>query len=83
MAYFGHRQCFISGFLLFSFSVFSLYKNHHLLFLAIFPDLEIIPFWFVNYLCRVSKSYFYFGHVRSFLVSTKSFLLLAFVNYTL
>ena len=37
-----------------------------LLFLAIFPDLEMLKFWSVNYICQVCKLYFYFGHVRNF-----------------
>ena len=68
--YFEHGQCFIWGFLVFSFLVFSVYKNpksnHHLLFLAIFPDLEMLQFLSVNYICQVCKLYFYFGHVQNF-----------------
>ena len=37
-----------------------------LLFLAIFPDLELLKFWFVNYICQVCKLYFCFGHIQSF-----------------
>ena len=48
ITYFGHRQCFIRRFLDFSFLAFNFYKNlksnHHLLCLAIFPDLEILQF---------------------------------------
>ena len=62
-----------------------------LLFLAIFPDLEMLQFWTVNYICQVCKSYFYFGHVRNFgqhfylsvLVNSESVLLLTFVKYML
>ena len=55
--------------LVFSFLIFSVYKdpkfNHYLLFLANFPDLEMLQFWSVNYTCQVCKLYFYFGHVRN------------------
>ena len=51
--YLRHGQCFTCGFLVFSFLVFSVYKNfkynHHLLFLAVFPDLKMVLFWSVNY----------------------------------
>ena len=44
ITYFGHRQCFIWGFLVLSFLDFSIYRNlksnHHLLFRVIFPDLD-------------------------------------------
>ena len=54
----------------FSFLVFSIYKNlkpnHHLLFLANFHDLEMIKFWSVNFVCQVSKSYFCFSHFQNF-----------------
>ena len=44
------------------FLVFSVYKylksNHYLLFLAIFPCLEMIQFLPVNYICQVCKLYF-------------------------
>ena len=69
---FGHKQCFIWRSLVFTFSVFtvSVYKNlkshHHLLFPAIFPDLEIIQFWSLNYVCKVCKLYIYFEHVWNF-----------------
>ena len=37
-----------------------------LVFLAIFPVLEMLMFWSVNYICQVCKLFFYFGHVRHF-----------------
>ena len=41
------------------FLVFSFYKsNHYLLFSAIFPNLEMLQFWSVNYICQVRKLYF-------------------------
>ena len=40
------------------------YSNHHVLFLAIFPDVGMLQFQSVNYICQVCKLYFYFGHVR-------------------
>ena len=53
--YFGHGQCFIRGFLVFRFLVFSVYKNlmssHHLLYLAIFADLKMFQFWYTYYTC--------------------------------
>ena len=62
-------QCFILGFLVFSFLVYSVYQNpkstHHPLFLAIFPDLEMLQFWSKRYICQVWKLYLYFGHVRN------------------
>ena len=58
------------GFLQLSFLVFSVYKNlksnRYPLFLAIFPDLEMLHFRFVNYICHVCKWYCYFGHFRNF-----------------
>ena len=60
----------VNWFLVFRFLVFSVYKNpkfnHHLPFLAIFPDLEMLQFWSVNYICQVYNLYFYFGHVQNF-----------------
>ena len=66
MAMFEHRKCFIWVFLVFSFLVFSIFKYLKSTFLAIFPDLKMLQFWSVNYLCQVCKLYFYFGHVRNF-----------------
>ena len=67
------------------------YSNHHLLFLAIFPDVEMLRFQSVNYICQVCKLYFYFGYVGnlgqylwlSILVNSESVVLLAFVKYML
>ena len=36
-----------------------------LFFLAIFPDLKMFKFWFVNYICQVCKLHFYFRHVQN------------------
>ena len=62
--YFGHRKCFIWGFLEFRSSVFSGYKhlnsNHYLLLLAVLPELEMMQFRSGNYLYQVCKSYFSF-----------------------
>ena len=70
ITYFGHRGCFILGFFGFSFLDFSVFKNpksnHHRLFLAIFLDLEMLPFWSINYKGQVCKLYLYFGHVQNF-----------------
>ena len=52
--------------LVFSFLVLAFLSILSLLFLAIFPDLEMLKFWSVNYICQVCKLYFYFGHVRNF-----------------
>ena len=69
IAYFENGQCFIWGFLVFSFLVFNVYKNlisnHHLLFLAIIPDLDMLQFSSVNYICQVCKSYLCFEHVQN------------------
>ena len=48
--------------LVFSFLVLAFLSILSLLFLAIFPDLEILfwKFWSVNYICQVCKLYFYF-----------------------
>ena len=63
-------QCFIWEFLVLIFLVFRVYKNlksnHHLLFLALFSDLEMIEFWFVNYIGQVCKLYFLGEHVQNF-----------------
>ena len=59
---FEHGQRFMWRFLGFSFLVFIL----SLLFLAIFPHLEMSKFWSVNYVCQVCKLYFYFGNVPNF-----------------
>ena len=68
--HFKHGKCFIWDFLVLSVLVFSVYKNlksnHHLLFLAVFPNLEMLQFSSVNYICQVSKLLFYFGQVRHF-----------------
>ena len=70
ITYVGHGQYFIWGFLVFSFLVFSVYKNlkfnQHLRFLAIFPDREMLQFWSVYYICQVCKLYFHFAQVRNF-----------------
>ena len=68
-SYFEHGQCFISGFLAFSFLVFSVFKNlksNHPLFLAIFPDLVMLQFWSVNHICQVRKLCFKSGHAWNF-----------------
>ena len=82
-------------FLVFSFLVFSVCKNlksnHCVLFIAIFPDLVMLQFWSVNYICQLSKLCFYFRHVRNFgqhlylsvLVNSESVVLLAFMKYIL
>ena len=61
---------FYLRFLVFSFVVFRVHKNrkfnYHLLFLAIFPDLEKLQFWSVNYIWQFCKLYYYFGHVQSY-----------------
>ena len=60
-----------------------------LLFVAIFPVLEMLKFWSVNYICQTCKLYFYFGHVRNFgqylvlSMNSESVLLLALVKYML
>ena len=51
--------------LVFSFLVLAFLSILSLLFLAIFPDLEMLKFWSVNYICQVCQLYFYFGHVRN------------------
>ena len=49
------------------------YSNHHLLFLAICPDVEMLQFQSVNYICQVCELYFYFGHfVQNFYLSSFS-----------
>ena len=68
MTYFEQGQCFICRFLLFSFLDFSVYKNlqsDHILFLAIFPDVEMLRLWSVNYICQVCILYFYSGIVQN------------------
>ena len=82
---------FYLRFLGFSFLVCSVYKNsnsnHHLRYLAIFRDPEMLEFWSVNYICQVCKLCFYFGHVRNFgqylYLSVFSKQFLAFVKYIL
>ena len=37
-----------------------------LLFLVIFPVLEMLKFWSVNYISQICKLYFYIDHVRNF-----------------
>ena len=81
------------GFLYLIFLVFSVYKNpksnHHLLFLAIFPDMEM--FWSVNYIWQVCNYTFILDmssildniYIWVFLVNSESILLLAFVKYML
>ena len=61
VTYFRHKQCFICRFLVFSFLVFSVYKNlksdYHLLFHSI-----LVQF----YVCQACKLYFYFGYVQNY-----------------
>ena len=65
--YIKYGQCFIWGFLVLFFFVYNnLKSNHRLLFLAIFPDLEILQFWSENYTFQVCKLYFCLGHVQNF-----------------
>ena len=66
ITYFEHGKCFIWGFLIYSLLVFSVFKYLKFTLLAIFPDLEMLKFWTVNYIYQVCKLYFYFGHVRNF-----------------
>ena len=47
---------FIWGFLVFSLVFLSILS---LLFLATFPDMEMLQFWSVNYIYQACKSYFY------------------------
>ena len=56
-------------YLVFQFLAFLSILN--LLFLAIFPDLEMLKFWSVNYICQFCKLYFYFGYVRIYLALVK------------
>ena len=69
-AYFRYGQCFIRRFLVLDFLVFNVCKNpksnHHLLFLAIFSDPQMLQFLSVNYIYQIWKLYFYFEHVRNF-----------------
>ena len=60
----SHGKCFIWEFVVFNFLGFSVFK--YLKFVAIFPDLEMLPFWFVNQMCQVCKLHIYFGHVQTF-----------------
>ena len=84
---FEHGKCLIYRLLVFSFLVFSVFKYLKSVFLSIFPELEVLQFWSVNYICQVCKLYFYFGHVQNFgqylylSVNSESDLLLAFVKY--
>ena len=89
------RNNIIWKFSVFSFLVSSFFKNlksnHHLLFLAIFPDLEMLQFWFVNYKWQFCKLFYILDmseildniYVWVFLVNSKSVLILSFVKYTL
>ena len=88
MAVFEHEKCFIWVFLVFSFLVFSVFKYLKSSFSSNFPDLEMLQFWSVNYLCQACKLYFHFGHVQNFgqyvfLVNSESVLRLVFVKYIL
>ena len=60
----SHGKCFIWEFVVFNFLGFSVFK--YLKFVAIFPDLEMLPFWFVNQMCQVCKLHIYFGYVQTF-----------------
>ena len=91
ITHFEHRQCFIWRILVFSFLVLSLYKNpksnHYLIFLAIFPELEMLQFWFiyarsVNYTFILDMSEILDNtYIWMFLVNSES--VLAFVRYML
>ena len=85
MAVFEHEKCFIWVFLVFSFLVFSVFKYLKSSFSSNFPDLEMLQFWSVNYLCQACKLYFHFGHVQNFgqyvfLVNSESVLRLVLLN---
>ena len=62
-----------------------------LVFLAIFPVLEMLKFWSVNYICQVCKLYFYFDmseildnvYIWVFSINSECVLLLALVKYML
>ena len=74
--------------MVFRFLVFSIYKNpksnHHLLFLVIFLDLEMLQFWSVNYTFILDMSSNLDNiYIWVFLVNCESVLLLAFVKYML
>ena len=64
---------------------------HDVLFLAIFPDLEMWQFWSVDYICLVCNLYFLFWTCLKFWTrfylsvfsNSESVLLLAFVKYML
>ena len=85
----------VEGALVFSFLVFSIYENHNsnhnLLVLALFPDLEVMQFWSINYVCQICNYISCFGHARNFrqylylrfLGNRRIFLLLVFVKYML
>ena len=54
----------VEGALVFSFLVFSIYENHNsnhnLLVLALFPDLEVMQFWSINYVCQICNLHLLF-----------------------
>lgn len=63
-------------------------SNYDLLALVIFPNLEIIQFWSVNYMSQVYKLYFLFWtFLKAWAIfmfqyfSKQSILLVAFVKY--
>ena len=64
--YFEHRKYFTWGFLVFSFLSLAFLSILSLLLLGIFPLLEMLQLWSVNYICQVCKLYFYFGHAQNF-----------------
>ena len=75
-------------FRVFIFLVFGVYKNlksnHYLLFLAIFPDMEMLQFWSVNYTFILDTSEILGNiYICVFLLNRKSVLLLDFVKYML
>ena len=80
---------------MFIFLVFSVYKNlnsnHHLLYLTILPDLEVMQSSSVSYICQVCKLYFILDmskilddiYIWVSFVNSESVLILAFVKYNL
>ena len=70
ITYFQQGTFFICGFWVFRILVYSIQKNPnfncHLIFPAIFLDLEKLQLWYQNYIFQICNLYFYFRHVGNF-----------------
>ena len=79
----------LESFYYLAFLDFSIFKYLKSIFSSNFPDLAMLQFWSVNYICQVWKLYIFLDmseildniYISVFLVNSDSVLILAFVKY--